>query len=197
MKLFKLLNLSLCFFALVATVCACSERFGHLIALPQNQQNGMTISDTRTANDTIEAKTQNARVKLNGWYDSERVSHYYDLEIENVGKTPLKFDFSKIKLDATDARKVETVENYVETIKPKETKKYSFHLNVFKKESMPIKEGDLVTFAIPKSTLNENNDEWLEFKFKCVSDSNLKFIPHDPPRGRPDQKDEELTRSAK
>ena len=125
MKLFKLLNLSLCLFGLVV-VCACSERFGHLIALPQNQQNGMTISDTRTANDTIEAKTQNARVKLNGWYDSERVSHYYDVEIENTSQKTIKFDRSKVKLNATDARKVEIVGKGIEeTIKPKEVKQYS------------------------------------------------------------------------
>ena len=197
MKLATSLNSILCLFGLVAVVCACSERFGHLIALPQNQQDGMTISDTRTANDTIEAKTQNARVKLNGWYDAERVSHYYDLEIENTSQKTIKFDGSTIKLDATDANKVKILGKSIgQTIKPKETKKYSLQFNVLKDGKL-IKEGDLVTFAIPKSMLNEDNDEWLEFKFKCVSDSNIKFIPHDPPRDRPDQNDEELTRSAK
>lgn len=207
MKRTNSLNLLVCLLILVASVCACSLPTGSLIPFPQE---GMTLSDNFTAKDTIEATTQNARIKILGTWESERASHRFFLEVENSGKTPIKLDFSKIKPAATDAVKVqlnsieeqdvflETANRYIYqsadelhqpegssmvTIKPKETKRYGIHYNVFKKDSTAISSGDIVKFTIPKTFLNEENvNESLEFKFKCVSSSELKYIQRGPER---------------
>lgn len=189
------------FIFLIFFVGACSMPSGNFIPFTQE---GMELSDSFTPGDTIQATTQNARVKLLGSWYSGYAKYFFHLEVENTGTAPIKLDFNELKPTGTGV--IEVKLNYIEernnllesgnneislkedspgsnkvTIKPKETKKYAIDYTVLKKDGA-ISAGDIVKFAIPGKMLNDNKEEILQFEFKCVSSSDLKYIQRGPGR---------------